>query len=100
MFDESFDFVNYQAKQIADPSNYTDAEAKKETIASRNERVKQALADFNGIYAYKADQHAQKYHIEANELILVVKPLGCQLINVTEHNNGNNPRSLSPSFRL
>ncbi len=75
VFDESFDFANYQAKQIADPSNTTTPNAKKETIASKNERVKQAQADFKGIYAYKAEQHAKKYHIGVEELEWVAKPI-------------------------
>lgn len=75
VFDESFDFANYQAKQISDPSNTTTPNAKKETIASRNERVKQAQADFKGIYAHKAEQHAKKFHIGLEELEWVAKPI-------------------------
>ena len=78
VFDESFDFANYQAKQISDPSNITTPNAKKETIASKNERTKQAQADFMGIYAYKAEQHAKKYNIGEDELGWVTKPIDIQ----------------------
>ena len=78
VFDESFDFANYQAKQISDPTNTTTPNAKKETIASKNERIKQAQADFRGIYAHKAEQNAKKYHIGADELGWVKKPIDTQ----------------------
>ena len=78
LFDESFDFANYQAKQISDPSNTTTPNAKKETIASKNERTKQAQADFKGIYAHKAELNATKYHIGADELGWVTKPIDTQ----------------------
>ena len=78
MFDESFDFANYQAKQISDLTNTTTPNAKKETIASKNERIKQAQADFRGIYAHKAELNAKKYHIGADELDWVAKPIDTQ----------------------
>ena len=78
VFDESFDFTNYQTRQIADPTNTTTLNAKKETIASKNERIKQAQADFKGIHAHKAEQNAKKYHIGADELEWIVKPVDTQ----------------------
>ncbi len=78
VFDESFDFANYQAKQIIDLTNTTTPNAKKETVLSRHERVKQAQTDFKGIYAHKAEQHAKKYHIGQDELWWVAKPIDCQ----------------------
>ena len=75
VFDEGFDFTNYQAKQIADPSNTMTPNAKKETIASKDERTKQAQVDFKGIYAHKAEQNAKKYHIGLDELGWVAKPI-------------------------
>ena len=78
VFDESFDFANYQAKQISDLTNTTTPNAKKETIASKNERIKQAQADFRGIYAHKAELNAKKYHIGADELDWVAKPIDTQ----------------------
>ena len=99
VFDESFDFANYQAKQIADPSNSTTRNAKKETIASKDERIKQAQADFTGIYAHKAEQHAKKYHIGAEELVWVIKPLNCQLKSeITSSKSVHNPIHSSPRF--
>ena len=47
-------------------------------IASKNERTKQAQADFIGIYAHKAEQHAKKYHIGTDELGWVTKPIDTQ----------------------
>lgn len=78
VFDESFDFTNYQTRQIADPSNTTTPYAKKETIASKNERIKQAQADFKSIYAHKAEQNAKRYHIGLDELRWGSKPIDCQ----------------------
>ena len=100
LFDESFDFTNYQAKQIADPSNTTTPNAKKETVTSKDERIKQAQADFKGIYAYKAEQHAKKYHIEVDELVFVAKPIDCQPVKSIEPRNTNNPRYLLPRLGL
>ena len=76
--DNYSDSGGYQAKQIADPSNTTTPNAKKETIASKNERTKQAQADFIGIYAHKAEQNAKKYHIGVEELRWVKKPIDTQ----------------------
>ena len=100
VFDESFDFTNYQAKQIADPSNTMTPKAKKETIVSKNERVKQAQANFKAIYAYKAEQHAKKYRIGADELGFVAKPIDCQPVKSIEPRNTNNPRYLLPRLGL
>ena len=48
-------------------------------IASKNERIKQAQADFTGIYAHKAELNAKKYHIGADELGWVTKPIDIEL---------------------
>ena len=58
--------------------NTTTPNAKKETIASKNERVKQVQTDFKGIYAHKAELNAKKYHIGADELGWVTKPIDTQ----------------------
>ncbi len=75
VFDESFDFASYQAKQINDPN---DVNAKKETIVSKQERLNQALQNFKAIYNHKSEQHARKYHIEVDELKDLIKPMSYQ----------------------
>lgn len=48
---------------------------KKRPLPRKNERIKQAQADFTGIYAHKAEQNAKKYHIGLDELVWVAKPI-------------------------
>lgn len=48
-------------------------------IASKNGRIKQAQADFTGIYAHKAEQNAKKYHIGLDELELIAQSIDCQI---------------------
>ena len=100
VFDESFDFVNYQAKQISDPSNTTTRNAKKESIVSKNERVKQAQSNFMNIYAYKAEQNAKKYHIGLDELGWVAKSFDSQPVKEIELDKRNKPNYSSSIFRF
>ena len=50
------------------------------------------MLTFKGIYAYKAAQHARKYHIEGDELNLVAKPFDYQPVKGIEPYKVNKPR--------
>ena len=71
VFDEGFNFTNWQARKYKDPVN----EQIKETSASRQERLNQAVQDFKAIYFHKVQEHAKKYRITKDELVYVEKPL-------------------------
>lgn len=71
VFDESFDFANWQARKYKDPVN----EQIKETSASKRERLNQAVQDFKAIYFHKVQEHVKKYRIAEDELVYVEKPL-------------------------
>ena len=91
VFDESFDFSNWQYQAPI-------SDRPKETSASERERVNQAYQDFKAIYAHKVEQHVKKYQITDEELSWVAKPIDYQSVKVAEHTH--HFRYSSPSFRF
>lgn len=96
VFDESFDFANWQARQIKDPSN----NLSRETIASKRERLNQAQQDFKAIYAHKSEQHAKKYRITDDEQAWVAKPMDYQPKQVKSEPPTAKPTCSPPRLRF
>lgn len=77
VFDENFDFDVYQAQmQPVNPetlNSSTSHQSKLEKQASKQQRVDQALLDFNAIYLHKAKYNQKKYAISEEEMAWVMQ---------------------------